>query len=684
MRNEKINSPKRRAIALAAFIVLIFTVYSIRLFQIQIVDGEEYAQIASKNETINVPIQASRGEILDRYLKPMAINRTSFSIIFDYAFFPTGKSKEQQKKQNDIILALTQLLTSTECEWNDTLPISKTRPYKFLEQHKNRISSLKSRINVASYATAEQCMDRLIELYYLEDYKPEQQRILAGVRNEIDIRQFGYKNPFTFSSDISEKVYNIILENSSSFPGVNVQTIPVREYVCKRVGAHLIGTVGYIFADEYEKLKDKGYLLSDTVGKSGIEAALEDELRGVNGTNTIIKDASGAVVEKRETLAPRPGNTVILTLDYDVQNAAQIELNKTITELRSQKSSKLVGQDVRSGSVVMLDVKTGGVLVSASWPDFDLSTYNADYSKLINDKDRPLYNRALSGAFACGSTMKPGVALAGITEGIINASSTPVFCDRVYHYYESSGYAPRCLDYHGRINVVNAISRSCNVFFYDLGRCLGINKMNEYSALFGLGQKTGIEIGESTGVLAGPAHRKSIGGIWNPGDTCAAAIGQSDNLFTPIQLASYAMTMANDGVRYKTHLVKSIRSHDGVETVVEPEVAATVKLSKKAIDTVREGMIKAAKPGGTAGSQFAGAKYTVAAKTGTAQIVTTRSDHGVFIAYAPAENPEVAIAVVLENGTSRPSTALARKVLDAYFESKSKGTAPTPQGELLP
>lgn len=185
-------------------------------------------------------------------------------------------------------------------------------------------------------------------------------------------------------------------------------------------------------------------------------------------------------------------------------------------------------------------------------------------------------------------------------------------------------------------------------------------------------------------MLAGPAHRKSIGDVWNPGDTCAAAIGQSDNLFTPIQLATYAMTMANDGVRYKTHLVKSIRSHNGEESVVEPEVTATVKLSQKAIDTVREGMINAAKPGGTAGSQFAGAKYTVAAKTGTAQTVNTRSDHGVFIAYAPAEKPEVAIAVVLENGTSHPSTALARKVLDAYFDSKTKGAAPTPQGELLP
>lgn len=684
MHGQKPKLIKRRAYALALFVVVVFIVYSIRLFQIQIVNGDYYAQMASKNKSIDVPIQASRGEILDRYLRPMAINRTSFSVVFDAAFFPTGKSDEQQKMQNDIILALTKLLSSTDDNWNDTLPISKTKPYEFLTERENSIAALKSRISVAEYATAEQCMDALIELYALENYSAEQQRIIAGVRNEIDIRQFSVKNPFTFSSDVSEQAYNILLENSNSLPGVNIQTIPVREYVSKRVGAHLLGTVGPIYPEEYDKLKDKGYLLSDMVGKSGIEAALENTLRGVNGINTIIKDQTGTAVEKKETLSPRPGNSVILTLDYDIQKTAQAELNNTITQLRKQKSPKMVGQDVRSGSVVMLNVKTGGVLAAASWPDFDLSTYNADYSKLISDKDKPLFNRALGGAFACGSTMKPCVALAGITEGIIDASSAPVYCDGRYHFYASSDYEPACMERHGKINVVGAISRSCNVFFYDLGRRLGIDKMNEYARLFGLGQKTGIEIGEAVGVLAGRAHSKSVGKIWNPGDTCAAAIGQSDNLFTPIQLAAYAMTIANDGVRYETHLVKSVRSYNGVETVVSPTVAATVKLSRKAIDAVREGMIKAAKPGGTAGTQFAGAKYSVAAKTGTAQITENRSDHGVFIAYAPADKPEVAIAVVLENGTSRPSTLLARKVLDAYFNTKSKGMAPIPQGELLP
>ncbi|HPU57994.1 MAG TPA: penicillin-binding transpeptidase domain-containing protein, partial [Candidatus Avimonas sp.] len=586
MQRDNFSVIKRRAITLIAIIAFIFGGYSIRLFQIQIVEGEKYSNLANKSSSIEVPIQASRGEIVDRYLTPMAINRTSFSIIFDGAFFPRGNTEEQQRSQNEIILSLTKLLAEAGCEWNDTLPITKTKPYQFLEDKETSVKNLKAKLKMADYATAEQCMNAMVEQYELSGYTDEQKRIIAGVRYEMDIRQFSIKNPFTFSSDVTEDVYNKILENSPAYPGVNVQTTPVREYVSKNIACHLIGTVGPIYAEEYAELKDKGYQLSDILGKSGVEAALESELRGINGTNTVTKDASGNVVEKKETKSPVPGNTVVLTLDYNLQKTTQAELDKAIKQLRSQ-STKLKGEDVRSGSVVMLDVKTGGVLVCASWPDFDLSTYNADYSKLVQDKDKPLFNRALYGTFPCGSTMKPGVALAGINEGIITRNSVIAFCDRTYDFYPNLTLG--CLGYHGNVTVVRAIADSCNVFFYDLGRRLGIDKMNEYSKMFGLGQKTGIEIGEAEGILAGRAQREKSGGIWYPADTSQAAIGQSDNMFTPIQLAAYAMTMANDGVRYKTHLVKSIRSYDGTEKVVQPEVVSKLNLSKEAIDAVREG-----------------------------------------------------------------------------------------------
>ena len=677
-KNGKIN--RRRAMALAALLMFVFSAFALRLFQIQIVEGEEYAGIANQSTSTTITLAASRGEILDRNLNPLASNRTSFSVIFDYAFFPKGKGAEQRTQQNTIILSLAKLLKSAQEEWNDTLPISDTAPYTFDTERETSVANLKSTLRMGDYATAENCIAAMIELYHLENYTAEEQRIAIGVQYEMELRQFTMKNPFVFSSDISRDTMYKIQENSQSLTGVDVQTTAVREYVGGTIGAHLIGTVGPIYAEEYKDLKDQGYQLNDTVGKSGIESAMESTLRGTTGTTTIVKDASGAIVNKTITLAPVQGNSVVLTLDSNLQKVAQTALDNKIIELK-KVTKELSGADVRSGSVVVLDAKNGGVLACASSPGFDLSTYYEKYNELIADKSNPLFNRALNGTFAVGSTMKPVVALAALTENVITPSTT-FTCNHTYLRFESGGYTPKCMGTHGNINIITALSKSCNIFFYETGYQLGIKRMNAYAAQFGLGQKTGIEVGEAVGVLAGPDHSASIGEVWTGGMTIAAAIGQDDNLFTPIQLAAYAMTLANDGVRFKTHLVQSIRTYDGKETLVEPEVAAEVELSKAAIDTVRAGMVQAATTG--TARIFNNAGYTVAAKTGTAQVSNTRSDHGAFIAYAPVENPEIAIAVLMEDGTSSASTAVAKEVMDAYFASKSQGLSPTPEGKLLP
>lgn len=672
---------KRRTFALTILLVFIFSLFSLRLFQVQIVEGKAYAQLASRSSATQVSIPASRGEILDRNLNPLVVNRTSFSIVLDYGFFPHGSSDDDQKKANDIILSLTGLLTSKGASWNDTLPISKTAPYQFEDGRDNSISNLKSKYRLSDTATADQCMAALAEQFKATDYTPEQQRTIIGVRYEIDIREFSLKNPFTFSSDISQDIYNILLENNSQYPGVNVQTTPVRQDVNGQTASHLIGTVGPIYADEYDSLKDKGYKLNDTLGKDGIEGAMEDTLRGTDGVSTIIKDANGNVEEKSVSTEPTPGNTVVLTLDSQLQQKAQDTLASTISALRSSGGD---GHDVRSGSVVMIDTRTGGVLVCATWPNYDLSTYKQNYSQLISDPDKPLYNRALNGAFACGSTMKPCVALAALTEGVISPSDRPVSCTGTYTYYNNLPL--HCMGRHGSLDVEEALSKSCNVFFYDLGRRLGIDKLDSYASQFGLGQKTGIEVGESAGVLAGRNERQAKGGTWSDADTSTASIGQSDNLFTPIQLATYAGAIANNGVRYKTHLVKSVRSYDGTETPVATQVAATVQLSQSAMDTVRKGMVDVIKSG-TASRYFSGISYAAAGKTGTAQVSNDRSDHGVFIGYAAESDlskPEVAIAVVLEDGTSHPSSQVARTMLDAYFTSKQSGSTPTPEDQLLP
>ena len=463
----------------------------------------------------------------------------------------------------------------------------------------------------------------------------------------------------------------------------------------KNIAAHLIGTVGPIYPEEYAELKEKGYQLNDTVGKGGIEAAMEDALRGQTGVRVLERDSSGSIVDEFEQVPAVAGDSVVLTLDMNLQKTTQEILISKIEELRQKQptaTKQWVGQDVRSGSVVLLDVKTGEVLVCASEPGYDLSTYQENYTELANDPGNPLFNRALSGTFACGSTIKPAVAVASLMEGIINMDSQPdtAFCDGRYHYYEDVGFAPRCTGRHGHPNVVTAIQKSCNSFFFDMGRQLGYQTMNNYFTIFGFGQKTGIEIGEATGTLSSP---ESYPGTWVGGNNCQMAIGQLNSQYTPIQLAACAMTLANNGVRYKTHLVHSVRSYDGKnETVTTPEIAAELDMDPATIEAVRQGMLAVtSQVGGTAYKVFRDAPYAVAGKTGTAQNGkidsngnSDRSDHGAFIGYAPADNPQVAISVVMENGTSTPAAEVARAVLDAYFASKSSGMTPTPEQELLP
>lgn len=680
MQRTTRNDGGKRPLFLALVIVSVFAIFAVTLFRIQIVKGSYYADKADKNTTTLISVPASRGEILDKNLLPIAVNRTTYAIVFDYNYFPTGTSEDAQKAQNDCLLRLVNLLTELDEEWNDSLPISQTAPYTFDEERESSVKGLKSRLRMASYATADNCMAEMVEQYHLESYSKTEQRMLAGIRYEMTVKEFAVRNPYTFANDISRATMYRIVENNTLYPGVDIETVPVREYVSGDTAAHLIGTVGPLYAEEYATLKDKGYAMNDVLGKSGIESAFEEYLRGTAGTRSLIKDKSGTVLDEKETAAPVPGDTVVLTIDANLQKVAQTALADKVAELRAKSTATTNGHDVKSGSVVVLDVKTGGVLTSASWPSYDLSTYSENYNDLVNDPDNPLFNRALNGAFACGSTMKPGIALAAITEGTI-LPGTALSCSGVYRFYDD--YQPRCLGVHGNLNVVTALAKSCNLFFYDVGRTLGADVMLQYCKEFGFGSKTGVEIGESSGLLVTPEYKKSVGGTWTAGDNLQLAIGQN-GLYTPIQLAAYAMMIANDGVRYKTHFVHSIRSYDGTsETVTTPEIAAKANWSQAAIDTVRQGMVEVVKSG-TAYSSFGTASYTIAAKTGTAQTgVKGQSDHGVFIAYAPVENPEIAIAVVMERGTSSASAGVARKVVDAYFASKTAGESPTPSEQLL-
>ncbi len=676
--SQKINP--RRITALLLIIAVVLGIFSVRLFQIQIVQGEEYAKLADESYKTSVSIAASRGEIVDCNQVPLVSNRTSYAVTLDYNYFPHGRSSEKLKEQNDCLLELVDLLQQQGEEWIDTLPITREQPYAFEEERESGIRRLKEMLRMAGYATAQQCLDQLVKTFELEAYTVEEQRILAGIHYEMESAGFSARVAYTFASDVSDTTMYRIMEHSTRFPGVDVITVPVREYVVGNVACHIIGTVGPIYAEEYADLKDKGYSYNDILGKSGIESAAEDYLRGVPGKRVLSKNSQGVVTSEEEVLAPVPGRTVVLCVDSQVQAAAQDALKEKITDLR-ENGTEGKGKDVKSGAVVMLDVKTGGVIVSASWPDYDLSTYGEQYNTLLADEDNPLFNRALNGAFPCGSTFKPGVALAAITEGIVTGSQH-INCVYAYDYYAPS-YVPKCMSRHGNLDVLHAIEKSCNYYFYDVGRLMG-SSLFSYLTLYGFGSKTGVEIGESSGIQQTPEYMRSIGGTWVGGDYLQLAIGQRGS-YTPIQLAAYAMMIANNGVRYKTHFIKSVRSYDGSEeTVIPTEIAAKVEWNEEAINAVQQGMIAVGKTG-TARASFANAPYTVACKTGTAQTgIKDTSDHGTFIAYAPAENPEVALAVVVENGTSAASAAVARKVLDAYFNGKTAGEVPTPEGVLIP
>lgn len=670
----------RRMLALLLIMMIVLGIFSVRLFQIQIVQGEEYAQLASQGYRTTVSIAASRGEIVDCNQVPLVSNRTSYAVVLDYNYFPHGNSKEQRQKQNACLLALTHLLQQEEEQWNDSLPISLTVPYTFAEDREQGVARLKEHLRMASYATAEQCLKQMVEKYELADFTAEEQRILAGIHYEMETAGFSAKVSYTFAGDVSDTTMYRILEQSNRFHGVDVTTVPQREYVGGTTACHIIGTVGPIYAEEYAGLKDKGYSYNDILGKSGIEAAAEKYLRGAAGTRVLIKNAAGVVISEEETVAPVPGQTVVLCLDTLVQQAAQRVLATTIADLRAN-GQEGKGKDVKSGSVVLLDVTNGGVLTCASWPDYDLSTYSVDYNKLLENPDNPLFNRALNGSFPCGSVFKPGVALAAITDQFIDADEI-INCTHTYEYYAPS-YTPKCMSRHNRLSVITAIEKSCNYFFYDVGRLMGSSIFN-YLSLYGFGQKTGVEIGESSGIQQTPESLRASGGTWVAGDYLQLAIGQR-GAYTPIQLAAYAMMIANNGVRYRTHFIKSVRSYDNAtETVIPAEVAARVTWSDDAIRQVRKGMEAVGKTG-TAKNAFANAPYTVACKTGTAQTgIAGQSDHGTFIAYAPADKPEVAISVVIENGNSAAAAAVAREVLDAYFKGKVAGETPTPEGVLIP
>ncbi|WP_052446571.1 penicillin-binding transpeptidase domain-containing protein [Candidatus Soleaferrea massiliensis] len=652
---------------LTGVVALIFGFFIFRLMQMQIVHGAEYASEAMAGSVTKQTVKAARGEIVDRNGKPLAVNKIGFDIVFYKEYMPS-------EKENEVILSLVKVLNGTGEEWIDNLPISKTEPFEFLsgEENESRIKHLKEDLRLNVYATVQNVIDAMVSIYEIdtEGLTPQEIRIIAGVRYEMAQKDYSIPNPYTFASNISTDTVARIKENNVSLPGVDISENPIREYVNWNLAPHVIGQIGPIYKEEYDELKEKGYQMNDSVGKSGIEQAFEEYLRGKDGEKEITLNSSGEVIDVEETVAPVPGNTVQLTIDSDLQKVAQDSLEKQIKYLRENEPSG-EGGDADSGAAVAIDVKTGEILALATYPSYDLETYKNDYEKLRTDKRSPLLNRAVQGLYAPGSCFKPIVATAGLMEGKITPSHQ-VFCGGTYRVFDA--YQPHCMHTHGYINVINALRVSCNIFFYDTGYNLGIDKVNQYAAGYGVGLPTGIELPESTGYMASPETAEMLGQKWEEGDILQASIGQSYTMISPLQLANYVATIANRGKRMESHIVKQITNYEEDETVkkTEPVVAHEFKDTVGAYDAITEGMIEASSYSGTSGATF-GSYYAehgikIASKTGTPETNSEAYQNSTYITFAPADKPEIAVAVVIEKGWHGYTGApVAKDIYDYYF-----------------
>lgn len=655
---------KRRIIIMWVSLILCLVIFLGRGFQLQILDSERYVAQASGISTITAPIKAARGEILDYYGRPIATNREGYNIVFNYANI-------SKTTINDVIKSLIAMLG--EHPFEDDLPLDPNSPFAFKADSETDIKRLLSMLELAHYATAENCFDALVKRYSLEDRDAKEQRLIMGVRYTMERAGFSVSAPFTFSEDVSSEIMTMISENSYyAENGVSIEIASFREYDNASVAPHIIGTVGPIYAEDWEKLKDQGYSYNDKVGKSGIELACEDELRGTDGIITYKINSKGKILSSEITKEPVSGHTIRLTMDKNVQLSAQNALTDTINQLNSDNIP------VHAGAAVALNVKTGGVLASVNYPTYTYEQLENDYESIQSNKYSPMFDRAFNGVYPPGSTFKPAVACAALQENAITSSEV-ITCTGTYRYFND--YQPHCMHVHGGISLLTALSKSCNYYFFETGRRLGITKMNDYCLKLGLGVKTGVEILESKGTLAGPNSRAE----WYDGYTIAAAIGQSDNAFTPLQLATYTSTIANSGVRYKTTLIDKVMTYNQEEIISQNKatVAATVELDESVLDSVKQGMLSVTEDG-TGSAIFKDYPITVGGKTGTAQ-TTQGADHTVFIAFAPFDDPEIAVAVVIEHGQfGKYSGGLLKAIFNAYFFTELENQTDTPAYELLP
>ncbi len=681
---------------LASLFVLTCVVFLARIIYLQITAPEK--QTASDLTVRTLTVKALRGEIFDRNGIPLVSNEYSYNVYLDGGSFP-----KSNYAMNSAIVSLTDILG--DAIKTDYFPIQTTEESEEYKQFDSDSSEYKSflkmlnRYSLPKNTEANDFLNFLAKRYGLVNSKgeltvAEEYYIpVMAVRYEAERLDFSSLNPFTLAYDISKTQLTAVEE--ANIVGVSIEKEAKRIYNYPLYASHILGRTGKIPSERLAYYTEKGYSMDAIVGIDGAEEAFEEYLRGEDGVLVIVEDKNGNRFDEYYKKEPIPGKDVYLTIDINLQMTAEDALAYNIEYIRDKANTKIaqdtekytlpdgtlmpnakisqyIGEDVTSGAAVLVNPNTGEVLSLASNPTFDLTTYLKEYNNLLKAENNPLFNRALMGTYEPGSTFKISVAAAALEHGIINRNTT-IYDSGVYKYYND--FQPQCWVYtshgygHGNVNVISAIQNSCNYFFYDVGRQLTIEKMNSYCKTLGLGELTGIEIPESKGILAGPEYRASLNKTWVPGDTVQASIGQSDNTFTPIQISMYLSAIINGGTRYQAHILHSVREYGTNKIIYEqaPSTLNTIQLSEENLQILKMGM-RNVMENGTAAPVFANYPIELGGKTGTAQVGKTKSNNGIFMAFAPYDKPQIVATCVIEQaGGSNDCGVTLRRMFNKYF-----------------
>lgn len=680
-----------RTLILCGMMLLILCGLVTRMVQLQILRGPELALEASKSSTRVYTELASRGEIFDRNGVPIVTNALGYSVMLDYYQW-------NKETQNEIILSICGLLRDADIIYSDNLPLSVTPPFTYTYESEKSGEGKKLSKFIAAHEdwdvkmSAADLFRKLCELYGVDEHLTvAQRRTVVGVRYYMESCQFSsYNSPLTLAENVDIDTVSRIAEDERSLPGIAIQVSGTREYKTP-YASHILGHVGAISAEEYEEKKDEGYKITDTVGRDGMEQVLEPYLRGINGVRAVeVSTETGKVINEYSIEPTDPGDNCRLTIDLALQKVAEDSLAETLDNIRKKgmASSDGSGADAEGGAAVVIDVNTGEILAMANCPTYNLASYSADFKANNENKMSPLFNRCIAAAYSPGSTFKLCSAMTALEEGAITPN-TKITDKGIFTLYDS--YQPRCWLYrqygrtHGTINVSDAIKYSCNYFFYQVASQLGSAPLTKYASALGLGQKTGIELkGEKAGMLACPESRVAAGGgDWYPADTLMSYIGQGDHQYTPVQLANYVATIVNGGTRYRPHLLKSVLNYTNTKTIKEQEpfIIEKVEFSDSTQAAIKKGMKGVVTDDGTASSYFRSFPIAVGGKTGSAQNIN-HSATGIFVSFAPYENPEIAVVVIGEYAGSGGSMApVCIAIYNQYFGLNKEEPAETGETE---